>query len=150
MGDWAHGEFAVAGKVAGRDYECLIGPSDTPYITTDGDIFLFPKQNDPAVEAAQLKMASMMISKKVQVAFNLAKGSLPVRGDVDMSAVDSCMRKGIKLLEDPENIITAQGRLLNEDSIGQLNDLFAELSFNKELTIAKAQARFSQIIADAE
>lgn len=150
MGDWAHGEFAVAGKVAGKDYECLIGPSDTPYITTDGDIFLFPKQDDPEVERAQLKMASMMISKEVQVAFNLAKGSLPVRGDVDMSAVDLCMRKGLKLLEDPKNIITSQNRLLTEDTNGQLNDLFAELSFNKELTIDEAQTRFSQIIEDAE
>ncbi|MBF0279825.1 MAG: carbohydrate ABC transporter substrate-binding protein [SAR324 cluster bacterium] len=150
MGDWAHGEFAVAKKVAGKDYECLIGPSDTPYITTDGDIFLFPKQSDPAVEAAQLKMASMMISKKVQVAFNLAKGSLPVRGDVDMSAVDSCMRKGIKLLEDPKNIIISQGRLLNEDSTGQLNDLFAELSFNPNLSIKDAHERFVSIIENAE
>lgn len=150
MGDWAHGEFAAANKVAGKDYECLIGPADTPYITTDGDIFLFPKQDDPAVEAAQLKMASMMISKKVQVAFNLAKGSLPVRGDVDMSAVDSCMKKGLKLLEDPRNIIIAQNRFLNEDTSGQLDDLFAELSFNKKLSIAEAQARYSQIIEDAE
>ena len=150
MGDWAHGEFAVADKVAGEDYECIIGPSDTPYVSTDGDIFLFPKQDDPAVERAQLKMASMMISKEVQVAFNLAKGSLPVRGDIDTSGMDSCMKKGVELLANPDNVLTSAGRLVTEDTQGQLNDLFAELSFNPELSLDEAQARLSQIFADAE
>ena len=30
MGDWARGEFALAGEVAGKDYECIAGPSKNP------------------------------------------------------------------------------------------------------------------------
>jgi hypothetical protein len=33
-----------------------------------------------------------------QVAFNLKKGSLPVRGDVDLAAANDCMKKGLDIL----------------------------------------------------
>lgn len=150
MGDWARGEFAVAGKVAGKDYECLPGPSDTPYLTTDGDIFLFPKQDDPAVEKAQLKLASLILSPTIQTKFNLVKGSLPVRDDVDFSLADSCMKKGLALLKDPKNILESANRFLTEDSQGQINDLIAEFSFNPKLSVAEAQKRYSDIFKNAE
>jgi len=38
MGDWARGEFAIAGEVPGEDYECLPGgPADHAYLDTGGD-----------------------------------------------------------------------------------------------------------------
>ena len=94
MGDWAQGEFAVAGQVAGKDYDCLPGLGINPVLDTGGDSFFFPKpKGDNAEETvkAQLAMASMLMSKQVQVDFNLKKGSLPVRGDIDMSAANDCM-----------------------------------------------------------
>ena len=39
-----------------------------------------------------------MLSKEVQVNFNLKKGSLPVRGDVDLAAANDCMKKGLAIL----------------------------------------------------
>ncbi len=150
MGDWARGEFAVAGEEPGVDYECIPGPSDTPFLTTDGDIFLFPKQDDPEVEAAQLEMASLMINPRVQALFNVAKGSLPVRADVDMSLADACMRKGLALLDDPNTVLTSTSRFLTEDTQGQLNDLFAEFSFNEALSIPDAQERFASILESAD
>ena len=149
MGDWARGEFQIAGLEPGVDYECLPGPSDTPYLTTDGDIFLFPKQSDPEVEKAQLAMASMMVNPRVQVLFNLAKGSLPVRGDVEIDLADSCMLRGLELLEDPDTVITSTNRMLTEDTSGQLNDLIADLSFNPSVTIEEAQERFARILETA-
>ena len=47
MGDWAQGEFAVAGKVAGKDYTCLPGLGVNEYLSTGGDAFYFPKLKDP-------------------------------------------------------------------------------------------------------
>ena len=81
MGDWAQGEFAVAEQVAGKDYSCLPGLGVNPVLSLGGDAFYFPKNKDAAVTAAQLELASLMISKEVQVNFNLKKGSLPIRGD---------------------------------------------------------------------
>ncbi len=150
MGDWARGEFAIAGKVPGKDYACIPGPSEDPYLDTGGDIFLFPKQTDPEVEKAQLRMASMMISPSVQVAFNLAKGSLPVRGDIDLSAADDCMKKGLELLKNPDRVVQAVGKYFTEDSTGQLNDLFAEFITNDKLTVDDAQERYAKIIETAK
>ena len=44
-------------------------------------------------------MASMMVTKEVQVAFNLKKGSLPMRADVDLAAANDCMKKGLEILD---------------------------------------------------
>ncbi len=100
MGDWAQGEFQVADQVAGKDYTCLVGLGVAdPYITTDGDCFYFPKLNDPEKSKAQEVLASMMMSPETQVAFNLKKGSMPVRGDVDLSAANDCMKKGLEVLK---------------------------------------------------
>ncbi len=84
MGDWAQGEFQVAGEVAGKDYTCLPGLGVNEIISTDGDAFYFPVLSDPEKSAAQEVLASTMFNKDVQVAFNLKKGSLPIRKDVDL------------------------------------------------------------------
>jgi hypothetical protein len=39
-----------------------------------------------------------MVSKEAQVAFNLKKGSLPIRGDIDLAAANDCMKKGLEIL----------------------------------------------------
>ena len=150
MGDWAQGEFSVAGQTAGVEYDCLPGLGIQPVLSTGGDAFYFPKNDDPEVTRAQKKMASMMISKQVQVDFNLAKGSLPVRGDVDLSAANECMRKGLKILENPNNIIPDANQLLTADTIGQIDDLLVEFWSDKSMTAAEAQDAYADIIANAD
>jgi glucose/mannose transport system substrate-binding protein len=98
MGDWAQGEFQVAGQVAGEDYTCLPGLGVNEIISTGGDAFYFPVIDDPEKREAQLELASLMLSAEAQVAFNLKKGSLPVRGDIDLAAANDCMRKGLEIL----------------------------------------------------
>ena len=106
MGDWARGEFAAAGMTGVKDFGCIIGLNeDKPLVSTDGDIILFFKQDDPEVEAAQKRLAKLLISPEVQVAFNNAKGSMPVRADVDMSTADPCMQKALKAVDDPAKIV---------------------------------------------
>src|SRR5262249_51489828 len=83
MGDWAQGEFQVANQVAGKDYTCLPGLGVNALISTGGDSFYFPKLADPEKSKAQEVLASVMLSPATQVAFNLKKGSVPVRADVD-------------------------------------------------------------------
>ena len=41
MGDWAQGEFALAGQVAGTDYSCLPGLGVTQVLDAGGDAFYF-------------------------------------------------------------------------------------------------------------
>ena len=149
MGDWAQGEFQVAEQVAGEDYTCLPGLGANEILDTAGDAFYFPKQNNPEIEAAQKEMAAMLLSPDVQVAFNLAKGSLPIRGDVDLSAANDCMKKGLEILAGG-NVLPSGDILLSPDTQGQIEDLMVEFWNDPSITAADAQARYAAIIADAD
>ena len=149
MGDWAGGEFAVANLVAGQDYDCLPGLGLTPVLNTGGDVFYFPKSADPAVTEAQMLMASTLVTKEVQVAFNLKKGSLPMRADVDLSAANDCMKKGLEILDHSTAIYPSNIQMIDRDSLNQINDLFTEFFANPDQTAADTQAKFADIIAAA-
>ena len=149
MGDWAGGEFAVAGMKAGEDYDCLPGLGLDDVLDTGGDVFYFPKNADPAVTKAQMEMASMMVSKEVQVAFNLKKGSLPMRADVDLAAANDCMKKGLAILADPSKVFPGEIQMIDRDSLNQLRDNYNEFFANPAVTPEAAQARFVEIIKNA-
>lgn len=149
MGDWAQGEFQVAGQVAGEDYSCLPGLGVNEIISTGGDAFYFPLNRDPEVQAAQLELASMMMSREAQVAFNLAKGSLPVRGDVDLAAANDCMRKGLEILA--SGAILPDGNMtLTPDTQGQIEDLMVEFWNDPSYSAEDAQRLYAEIIANAD
>ncbi len=149
MGDWAQGEFQVAGQVAGKDYTCLPGLGVHEVISTGGDAFYFPKLDDAEKTKAQGELASVMLSPKTQVAFNLKKGSLPVRGDVDLAAANDCMKKGLAILA-KGNIVPDTNEMMSSDTNQQINDLFVEFFNDPTITAADAQERFTAIIASAD
>ncbi len=149
MGDWAQGEFQVAGQVAGEDYTCLPGAGLNQYISTGGDAFYFPTLDDPAASEAQEVLASVMLSPAAQVAFNLKKGSLPVRGDVDLATANDCMQKGLAILGEG-NVVPSTNELITPDTNSQLNDLMTEFFSDMGITVEDAQERFVEIIAAAE
>ncbi|UPA23227.1 ABC transporter substrate-binding protein [Shinella oryzae] len=149
MGDWAQGEFALAGQVAGKDYTCLPGLGVNDIISTSGDAFYFPLLNNEEKSKAQEVLASTLIAPATQVAFNLKKGSLPVRGDVDLAAANDCMKKGLEILA-KGNVIEAPDQMLSADSQKQKEDLFSEFFANPSMTPEDAQKRFADIIASAE
>lgn len=149
MGDWAQGEFALAGQVAGKDYTCLPGLGVNEIISTGGDAFYFPVVDDEAKSAAQDVLAATLLAPATQVAFNLKKGSLPVRGDVDLAAANDCMKKGLDILA-KGNVIQGTDQLLSADSQKQKEDLFSEFFANPSMTVEDAQKRFADIIASAE
>lgn len=149
MGDWAQGEFAIAGKVAGEDYTCLPGLGVNEVISTGGDAFYFPKVDDPEITEAQKTLASLMISKEAQVAFNLKKGSLPVRGDIDLTSANACMQKGLEILA-AGGVLPSGDQVLSSDTTGQIEDLFVEFWSDLSITPEEAQQRYADIIASAD
>ena len=91
MGDGAKGEFANAGKTAGDDHACI------PVPKAKGDAFVYLvnalslfTQSDPDLIMGQEVLASAIMDKGVQVAFNVAKGTIPARNDGDMGGLDAC------------------------------------------------------------
>lgn len=149
MGDWAQGEFQVAGQKAGTDYTCLPGLGVNEIISTGGDAFYFPLLKDEEKSKAQEVLASTLLDPKTQVAFNLKKGSLPVRGDVDLATANDCMKKGLEILA-KGNVIQGTDQLLSADSQKQKEDLFSEFFANPSMTPEDAQKRFTDIIASAD
>lgn len=149
MGDWAQGEFQVAGQVAGKDYTCLPGLGVNEVISTGGDAFYFPKLADAEKSKAQLQLASTMLAKETQVAFNLKKGSLPVRGDVDLNAANDCMKKGLEILA-KGNILPDGAMTLSPDTTNALQDVITEFWNTPSMSPADAQKRFADIIAQAD
>lgn len=145
MGDWAQGEFQVANEVAGKDYTCLPGMGMNAYISTGGDSFYFPKNDDPEVEAAQKRLAALMVSPEVQVAFNLKKGSLPIRGDIDLAAANDCMKKGLEILAGG-NIVPSGDQVWSPDTVTQAEDLMVEF-WKSDMAPADAQAKWVEILS---
>jgi glucose/mannose transport system substrate-binding protein len=149
MGDWAQGEFQVAGQVAGKDYSCLPGLGVNEIISTGGDAFYFPKLKDPEKTKAQMVLASTLIAKETQVAFNLKKGSLPVRGDIDLAAANDCMKKGLAILASGA-ILPDGNQTLSPDTQGQIEDLMTEFWASDTITAEDAQKRYAEIIGNAD
>ena len=148
MGDWAQGEFAVAGKVQGEDYSCLAGLGEVAILDTGGDAFYFPVTGDPEIEAAQKEMAALLLSPEVQVAFNSAKGSLPIRGDVDLTTVNDCTAQGLELLANG-NVVPSGTQLIAPDAQTQLNDLMTQFWNDPSMSVDDVQEQYAQIIENA-
>jgi len=137
MGDWARGEFAVAGMEAMKDYSCVI-PGKEKYVALGGDVFVFPKNDDPKVKDTQLAMASMMVNPTVQAKFNNAKGSLPMRLDVDTSAADACMQMGLDLIQNPDAIMRESDDWNTPAFTAAWGDIISEFRNDPNYTVAQA------------
>jgi DNA-binding transcriptional regulator YhcF (GntR family) len=102
------------------------------------------------VTEAQLQLAALMLSPDVQVNFNLKKGSLPIRGDVNLDAANACMKKGIEILANPDGVLPSGEQLLSSDTQQQLQDLLLEFFSDKSQTVDDLVERDAEIIASAD
>lgn len=92
MGDWAKGELTAAGKVVGRDFLCVPAPGTAEQFSYNVDSMVFFKSDDAEERRGQSDLASAIISKPFQKAFNASKGSIPTRVDVSAKGFDPCSR----------------------------------------------------------
>ena len=90
MGDWAKGEFKVAGKNAGTDYVCVAAPGTSGNFIFNVDSFAYFQQSDTDKTNAQKTMAAAILSEDFQEVFNLNKGSIPARLGMDRAPFDAC------------------------------------------------------------
>ena len=93
MGDWAKGEFAVAGKKPGTDYLCVAAPGTDKAFTFNIDSFVMFSQKSDDAKKGQQNLANAIMSPEFQEIFNLNKGSIPARLDVKMDKFDDCAKK---------------------------------------------------------
>lgn len=96
MGDWAKGEFTAAGKVPGKDYICAAAPGTANAFTFNVDSFVMFKLKDASAQKAQADLAAAIMGAQFQEIFNLNKGSIPVRLNMDMAKFDDCAKLSAK------------------------------------------------------
>jgi glucose/mannose transport system substrate-binding protein len=89
MGDWAKGEFTAAGKMPGKDYDALTAPDTNDVFLFNVDSFIMFEVKDPEAQKAQKAMARLILSPEFQVAFNVSKGSIPVRSGISQEPFDA-------------------------------------------------------------
>jgi glucose/mannose transport system substrate-binding protein len=94
MGDWAKGEFTNAGKQPGADFACIPVPKakGDAFVYLVNSLSLFAQTNDEAIKA-QETLAAAIMDPEVQIGFNKAKGAIPARTDIDLSALDACAQQ---------------------------------------------------------
>ena len=96
MGDWAKGEFIAAGKAPGKDFLCAAAPGTANAFTFNVDSFAMFKLKDAAAQKAQGDLAASIMSTEFQEVFNLNKGSIPVRLNMNMAKFDDCAKLSSK------------------------------------------------------
>lgn len=95
MGDWVKGEWTAAGKVAGKDYQCVAFPGTQGSFDYNIDSLALFKLGNAADREAQEELARVIMSPEFQILFSQNKGSIPVYLDLDVSALDSCAQASI-------------------------------------------------------
>ncbi len=154
MGDWAKGEFTNAGKTPGDDYACI------PVPKAKGDAFVYLvnslslfTQTDPDLIEGQEVLASAIMDPVVQVAFNQAKGAIPARTDIDLSAMDTCAQVTSASLAENDAGGTAVPTFAgthaaNAAVVGAATDAITAF-FNSEQTPEEAATALADAIAAA-
>lgn len=152
MGDWALGEFAAAKKVPGVDYLCETAPGTGFLFNVDS--FAMFKVDDADKQAGQKIIARLLMDKDFQVAFNLAKGSIPVRTDVPMSAFSYCAQKSLYDLTSSETAGTllpsfAHNMALRDAPTGAIVDVVTR-HFNSDMSSKDAVELLVKAVKDSQ
>lgn len=148
MGDWAKGEFIAAGQTPGVEYECTLAPGTSGLYNVAIDALLPGNTGDEATLAAQNLFAASVTTPETQAAFSLAKGSIPVRRDVDVSQFDACAQLAIQTLAVEGAELPIEQFTLSGEIRGMIVDLVSEFWNGGTMTPEEAAASFSGIIAE--
>ena len=96
MGDWEIGVLKAVGHNPGDDILCGPAPTNSgkPGFILNSDSVVFFKQTDPDFIEGQKLLAHLILSPEFQTVFNITKGSIPARMDVDLSTgFNACQQK---------------------------------------------------------
>jgi len=112
MGDWAKGylESEAGGKlVAGEDFEMVPFPGTAETFVFTADTFSLPRSAEHRDAARSL--LKTFGSKEGQLAFNLKKGSIPARTDVDTAGFDEQSQRTIADFKSSKKVPAVSGIL---------------------------------------
>ncbi len=154
MGDWAKGEFTAAGKVPGKDYVCAPAPGTDGQFTFNIDSFAFFNIKGEDNQKAQQDLAKTILTKDFQEVFNLNKGSIPVRLDMDMAKFDQCALDSMatfKASADSGDLVPSMAHGLSTTSYAQgaIYDVVTNFFNDPKADPAEAPAKLAKAVQAA-
>ena len=154
MGDFAKGEFIVADQEPEEDYVARPAPGTQGQFIFNIDSFIFFEQSEAAKRAAQKDLARVILSKEVQRAFNLVKGSIPVRTDMDPEPFDKPAKDSMAAFAEAEKEGTLLPTMAHEMAVGRgvrgaiLDTVTTYM--NTDMTAEKAATEIATAVSNAK
>ena len=148
MGDWAKGEFVAAGKAPGKDFGCVAAPGTAKSFTFNVDSFAMFKLKNEANAKAQKDLAAAIMSTDFQEVFNLNKGSIPVRLNMNLAKFDDCAKLSSKDFVDTAKSgslvpSVAHGMAIASATSGALQDAVSQFWNDDKMSTKDAQAKIA-------
>ncbi|MEZ0345899.1 MAG: ABC transporter substrate-binding protein [Infirmifilum sp.] len=136
MGDWANGEFYVAGKVFGVDYGAMPSPGTEGIYMIVSDAFELPKGAMHPDNA--IKWLKLVGSREGQDTFNPIKGSIPARIDADISKYGPYQRQAIQDFKNARYMAPSivHGSGAPEKFASAFNDIASKFASDKDIAAA--------------
>ena len=152
MGDWAKGEFLAAGKVPGKDFLCAAAPGTANAYTFNVDSFAMFKLKDPAAQKAQADLAAAIMGPEFQEVFNLNKGSIPVRLNMNLAKFDDCAKLSSKDFVDTAKSGGLQPSAAHSIAIkpaaeGAIKDVVSQFWNDDKISVADAMKKLASAAA---
>ncbi|WP_295893538.1 ABC transporter substrate-binding protein [uncultured Vibrio sp.] len=154
MGDWAKGEFTAAGKMPGKDYICAAVPGTVDSFSFNVDAFMMFNNQNPKNSEAQKTLSKLLVSREFQEEFNLKKGSIPVRPDVNLERFDSCAKlsmKDFKASSNSGNLVPsfAHAMAMTPDVSGAVYDVVTRFFNEDSMSAKQATTKLASAIKSA-
>jgi len=148
MGDWAKGEFIAAGKVPGKDFLCAAAPGTANAFTFNVDSFAMFKLKDSGAQKAQAYLSAAIMGTEFQEIFNLNKGSIPVRLNMNMTKFDDCAKQSAKDFVETAKTgglvpSAAHGMAISPAVEGAIKDAVSQFWNDDKISVQEAQKRIA-------
>lgn len=141
MGEWVKSEFLLAGLQPQRDFLCFPSPGTRGSFLFLSDFIGVFRAGDAAARSATEALVEVVMSKPVQEQFNLSKGSIPARLDVDGAAFDACARAAMA---------DRREAIRDNTMLGSLTYQHAGTDAVKDAIIGVVHAHFHSAMSEAE
>jgi glucose/mannose transport system substrate-binding protein len=156
MGDWEIGTLKAVGKDPGNDILCGQAPTDwgQPGFILNSDSVVFFQQSDPDFQEGQKLLASLILSPEFQTEFNIAKGSIPARTDVDLSngfnACQEISQTDLKAAIEAGTLVRsmAHNMTVSQKYRGAMMDTITEFVNRPEMTAADAATAMADAVEE--
>lgn len=151
MGNWAKAELQALGARSGRDFLCMPVPGTAQNHLYSIDTFVFFKSDTSNSTLAQQQFARGVLDAPTQIEFSRQKGTIPVRSDLNLGALDDCAQTSAHVFREAESgglLAPSVAHSMATSPIieGAIFDALHGFFRNDQVTVAATQDELSRIL----